>query len=71
MKTFKFILINKHNMQELKHFSSASDLVSSIFNTKHKDYIVVVNESNVVNVNKFDDSIDYRNCVKYFESIIL
>ena len=71
MKTFKFILINKHNMQELKHFSSASDLVSSIFNTKHKDYIVVVNESDVVNVNKFDDSIDYHNCVKYFESITL
>ena len=70
MKTFKFILINKHNMQELKHFSSASDLVSSIFNTKHKDYIVVVNESNVVNVNKFD-SIDYHNWIKYFESIIL
>jgi hypothetical protein len=70
MKTFKFILINKHNMQELKHFSSASDLVSSIFNTKHKDYIVVVNESDVVNVDKFV-SIDYRNCVKYFESINL
>lgn len=57
-------------MQELKHFSSASDLVSSIFNTKHKDYIVVVNESNVVNVNKFD-SIDYHNWIKYFESISL
>jgi hypothetical protein len=70
MKTFKFILINKHNMQELKHFSSASDLVSSIFNTKHKDYIVVVNESDVVNVDKFV-LIDYRNCVKYFESITL
>lgn len=70
MKTFKFILINKHNMQELKHFSSASDLVSSIFNTKHKDYIVVVNESDVVNVDKFV-LIDYHNCVKYFESITL
>ena len=70
MKTFKFILINKHNMQELKHFSSASDLVSSIFNTKHKDYSVVVNESDVVNVDKFV-LIDYRNCVKYFESITL
>lgn len=70
MKTFKFILINKHNMQELKHFSSASDLVSSIFNTKHKDYIVVVNESDVVNVDKFV-LIDYHNCVKYFESISL
>jgi hypothetical protein len=70
MKTFKFILINKHNMQELKHFSSASDLVSSIFNTQHKDYIVVVNESDVVNVDKFV-LIDYRNCVKYFESITL
>lgn len=70
MKTFKFILINKHNMQELKHFSSASDLVSSIFNTKHKDYIVVVNESDVVNVDKFV-SIDYHNWIKYFESIIL
>jgi hypothetical protein len=70
MKTFKFILINKHNMQELKHYSSASDLVSSIFNTKHKDYIVVVNESDVVNVDKFV-LIDYHNCVKYFESITL
>jgi hypothetical protein len=70
MKTFKFILINKHNMQELKHFSSASDLVSSIFNTKHKDYIVVVNESDVVNVDKFV-LIDYHNCVKYFETISL
>ena len=70
MKTFKFILINKHNMQELKHFSSASDLVSSIFNTKHKDYIVVVNESDVVNVDKFV-SIDYHNWIKYFESISL
>ncbi len=70
MKTFKFILINKHNMQELKHFSSASDLVSSIFNTKHKDYIVVVNESDVVNVDKFV-LIDYHNCVKYFENISL
>jgi ribosome biogenesis GTPase A len=57
-------------MQELKHFSSASDLVSSIFNTKHKDYIVVVNESDVVNVDKFV-SIDYHNWIKYFESIIL
>jgi len=57
-------------MQELKHFSSASDLVSSIFNTKHKDYIVVVNESNVVNVNKFD-SIDYHNWIKCFENISL
>ena len=57
-------------MQELKHFSSASDLVSSIFNTKHKDYIVVVNESNVVNVDKFD-SIDYHNWIKYFENISL
>jgi hypothetical protein len=57
-------------MQELKHFSSASDLVGSIFNTKHKDYIVVVNESNVVNVNKFD-SIDYHNWIKYFENISL
>lgn len=70
MKTFKFILINKHNMQELKHFSSASDLVSSIFNTKHKDYIVVVNESDVVNVDKFV-LIDYLNCIKYFENISL
>lgn len=70
MKTFKFILINKHNMQELKHFSSASDLVSSIFNTKHKDYIVVVNESDVVNVDKFV-LIDYHNWIKYFESISL
>jgi len=57
-------------MQELKHYSSASDLVSSIFNTKHKDYIVVVNESDVVNVDKFV-LIDYHNCVKYFESITL
>ena len=70
MKTFKFILINKHNMQELKHFSNASDLVSSIFNTNHKDYIVVVNESDVVNVDKFV-LIDYHNCVKYFETISL
>jgi hypothetical protein len=50
MKTFKFIVINKNNRQELRHFSKASDVAVYLIGRKLDNILIIVKEVQIVNI---------------------
>ena len=50
MKTFKYIVINKNDMTQMKHFATAEMVVDHLNGRKINNVLVIVNEKTVVNL---------------------
>lgn len=51
LKTYKFIVINKSNMSELRHFAKAESVADLLYpEFKIENWIIIKNENIVVNL---------------------
>ena len=55
MKTYPFIVINKNNMKTLKNFKKIEDVVDYVSDGKIQDFIIIKNESSIVNTYTVND----------------
>lgn len=47
-KTYKFILIDKNNMKEIRHFTDVESVMSHLWDKKMRDIVIMVNEKEVL-----------------------
>lgn len=50
MKTYPFIVINKNNMKELRHFATADHVAAHLLGRKLSDILILVKEVKIINL---------------------
>lgn len=74
MKTYKYIVINKNNMKEVKHFTKVDDVVSviskfaSVGGKVSDDFIVLKNEKTIVDLSPIEDGWSFSKSIKILEN---
>lgn len=66
MKAYKYIVLNKNNMKELKHFSKMGDVINYVLGKSNQ--LVIVNEMLIA---KIDKEWNYRTIESVLHSMDL
>lgn len=53
MKTFKFIVVNKNNMKEIRHFPTADCVAAYFLGKKCSNYLILINEQLIFHTNEW------------------
>jgi hypothetical protein len=67
-KTYPFIVINKNNIAEIRHYASAEKVAISLLGRRLTNIFVIVNEKHVVHLNTLN-TIDVHLIQKELEKI--
>jgi hypothetical protein len=67
-KVYPFIVINKNNMTEIRHFSTAENVAVHLLGRKLNPLFVIVNETKIVHLSTIQSS-DIRTIQDVLEEI--
>ena len=70
MKTYRYIVINKDNMKDLKHFPTSSKVVDYMFNKLITRHIIIEDESKVINISSIDEVEDHLVKISRLRSLL-
>lgn len=54
MKTYPFIVINKNNMKEMKHYATSSAVGRYLFERSLENIIIIINERHIIHLKDLD-----------------
>lgn len=55
-KVYPFIVVNKNNMTEMRHFSTAENVAIHLWGRKINNIFVIVNETKIVHLKTLETS---------------
>ncbi len=70
MKTYPFIVINKGNMKELRHYKTVEGVATYLFGANLENYIVIKNEKQIIDLSSTKNFYDIMGINNELKSVL-